>query len=262
MDRAAGAVGVDGARVRPRRPLGVAHRVAVARRPRVGEERPVGRLRRRRKPPLEVVQQDRRAALAHREGIPPHAQRQPEPEVRRRDRVRALAREEGRRRGDADHDRVERLVEREPLRGVPADDRLDVGHRRGAAEHGRRRQLAGHPVDQLGAQAGGQQPEAAPQPGAGDPLELLLVVGIAAEDPRQVQREARRRSPARGSAAAARARRRAASPASRSSRAARPRRPPAAPPARPRAAARPGRRAGPSRPRSPSRRGRSRRAPG
>jgi hypothetical protein len=85
--------------------------------------------------------------LTHRELVPPGAQGEAEPEVCGRHGVRARARDEGRRRRDADHDRVERLVEPCALELDRAQECLRVGGRGRAAEDGRGGELARDALD-------------------------------------------------------------------------------------------------------------------
>ena len=121
--------------------------------------------------------------------VAPHAQREAEPEAGRGDGVRAGAGKEERRRRDADHDRVERLVERGALELDRAQQRLGVRRRRRAAVHGRGRHLARHALDDAAAQPVRHEREPAAQARRREPLEDLLLVRVAAEDVRQVEHE-------------------------------------------------------------------------
>ena len=76
------------------------------------EERAVRVLRPVREVPRQPVQDDRGAAVRDREGVAPEPQREPERDRRDRDRVQALARGVVVLPRHADHDRVERPLER------------------------------------------------------------------------------------------------------------------------------------------------------
>ena len=163
----------------------------------------------------------------------------PSAEVRGEQRVRPLARQERRRARDADHDRVERLVELVRAQLDRAQQRLGVRDRRRPAERRRDGQLgAQRAAARRGAAASGSEPEDERERRARDALERRGVVRVAAERARELrmveherdadQRHALARAPLERDA-------RDASPATRSSRAASTRRPRAAPPRRRRA---------------------------
>ena len=61
--------------------------------------------------------------------------------------IRALAGQPGRRRRDPDHERVQRLAERNALQHRRPEERLGVRDRRRAGVHGRRRLLARKPLE-------------------------------------------------------------------------------------------------------------------
>ena len=105
-------------------------------------------------------------------------EREAEPEVGGDERVRPLARQEGRRAGDADHDRVERLVELRAAQFDRAQQRLGVRDRRRAAEDGRDRALRRHRAQHARVERrSGRRREDVAKRRARDPLERLGLVG-------------------------------------------------------------------------------------
>ena len=170
------------------------------------------------------MDEDRRAAGDDRRRVSPQPQREAEPEVGGADRVRALPRHERRRRRDADHERVERLVELDPLQHRPAKQCFGVRDRRRAAVDHRRGLLARQPVEHALAHPRRRELEDPAHVRAQHPLDGLLVVRVAGERPgdaRRVEPERHAGQPRRARPGGARSRPRAASPATRSSRAAR-----------------------------------------
>ena len=133
---------VDRDRIIDRSKLGVAHRVAVTRRPWIVEEDTVGGLGRTLKPAQERVDEDDGAALDDRRSVAPEPRREPQPHVGSRDRVGALPWEPRRRWWDADHERVEWLVEYCSFQHGGPKERLGVGHRRCACVDGGHGELA------------------------------------------------------------------------------------------------------------------------
>ena len=165
MVRAPLAVRRDRLRVRRRGQLRLAHQVELTRRAGANraEEVAVRLLARMREPPLERMDEDRRAAVDDRKRVAPEPQRQPEPEVRREQRVRPLARQVRRRARDAEADRVERLAERPRALLGAAQQRLGVRDRRRPRERG------GDPArrgNRLAAPAGAPSPAARRRRGA------------------------------------------------------------------------------------------------
>ena len=106
--------------------------------------------------------------------VAPQPQRQPEPEVGGEQRVRALAGKERRRRRDADHDRVERLVERGARDSIARSSAsacaTDGGPPNGRGRASSRR----HALDDAAPQPVRHEREPAAQARGRDPLEDLL----------------------------------------------------------------------------------------
>ena len=151
----------------------------------------VGRSKRRGRGWIE----DHRAARCDRRSVPPEPQREPEPEVGGADRVRALAWQPGRRRRDPDHQRVERLRQRDALQDGRPQQRLRVRDRRRAGVHGRRRLLAGEALEDPLSQPARRELERPAHARADHALDRLLIVRIPGE---------RAHRPAAGSARARR----------------------------------------------------------
>ena len=121
------------------------------------------------------------------------------------ERVRLLARQERRGGRDPDHECVEWLVEGRPPQLDRAEQGLGVGDGRRPREHGRRRPRPPQRTEHAAAHRFGRGREGEPQRGARDPLGGLRVVGIAAQQAREVrvvederdaeERDARRQRP-------------------------------------------------------------------
>ena len=95
----------------------------------------------------EAVDEDDDAAVADGERVPPEPQRVGEPEMGREERVRLLARQERRGARDADHERVERLVERRPAQLDRPKQCLGMRDGRWAREYGRSRPRSSQRVE-------------------------------------------------------------------------------------------------------------------
>jgi hypothetical protein len=121
------------------------------------EERAVRILGAVREVAREPVQHDRRAVVPDREGVAPQPQREPERDSCDRDRVEPLARRVLVLPGHADHDRVERLLERRRAPGDPPQEGLCVGDGRRPREGRDGGQLAAHVLEQPAPDPGGQQ---------------------------------------------------------------------------------------------------------
>ena len=158
------------------------------------EERAVRVLRAVREVAGEPVQHDRRPVVADGEGVPPEPEREPERDGRDRDRVQALARRVLVLPGHADHDRVERLLERRRAAGDPAQERLGVRDRRWAGERSDGGQLAAEILQQPPPDPGRQQREAA-QRRAGELGQRVVLVRVATEAAREARRVQHERGP-------------------------------------------------------------------
>ena len=184
MAGAAGAVGVERARVgrrlrarRPRGPPRCARRGASGRARGTDPACACAKCRESRCRTIAVP------VVLDGEGVAPEPEREPERDGRDRDRVQALARRVLVLPGHADHDRVERPLERRRAARDPAEERLGVRDGRRSGERGDGGQLAAEILQQPAPDPRGQQREAA-QRRARHLRERVVLVRIAAESGR------------------------------------------------------------------------------
>ena len=181
MDGPAGAVLLDGARVRRDCVLRGAQQLGVAC-DRVGaEEDVVGLLRRPREGAPEAVDEDDDAVVADGEGVAPQPERVCEPQMGGEERVRLLARQERRRPRNPDHERVERLVEGRSTQLDRAEQRLGVRDGRRPREDGCRGPRPAQRAENAATNRFRRGREGVPQRRACDALGGLGLVGIAAQ---------------------------------------------------------------------------------
>ena len=132
----------------------------------------------------EAAEQDRGAALGDREGVAPEPQREREAEERREQRVRPLAREVRGQARDPDHDRVELAASRSAERSsIPRRSASACATDGGPANAVAADSSTGSDRSTSWRSRRGEEAEERPQRRAGDPLERLGLVRIAASVP-------------------------------------------------------------------------------